>query len=100
MTPEPPYVIEMIEVKRYNPRYGDDRVCDCGHQYRRHFDTYEDMRPVGCKYCDCYTFSEEKQRRILELEWLIPKEDDRGRRDALRAELEQLQAEIAKDLDQ
>jgi hypothetical protein len=35
----------------YDPDFGDDRVCKCGHPYYRHFDTYEDMRPVGCKYC-------------------------------------------------
>ncbi len=34
-----------------------EALCQCGHPYYRHFDTYEDMRPVGCKYCDCGTFS-------------------------------------------
>jgi hypothetical protein len=36
---------------RYDPLYGDDKLCDCGHPYYRHFDTYDDMAPVGCKYC-------------------------------------------------
>jgi len=28
--------------------------CECGHAYYRHFDTYDNMRAVGCKYCDCF----------------------------------------------
>lgn len=40
----------------YDPEYGDDKECLCGHAYYRHFDSYEDMSPVGCKYCRCYTF--------------------------------------------
>ena len=52
-------VVEHIVVEhKYNPKYGDDRVCECGHAYYRHFDSYEDMYPCGCKYCDCYTFVE------------------------------------------
>lgn len=35
----------------YNPHYGDDKLCKCGHTYYRHYDTYENMSPVGCKYC-------------------------------------------------
>jgi hypothetical protein len=35
----------------YMDDFGDDRLCVCGHPYYRHFDTYEDMAPVGCKYC-------------------------------------------------
>ena len=35
----------------YDPDYGDDKMCQCGHPYYRHFDTYEKMKPVGCKYC-------------------------------------------------
>lgn len=47
--------------KAYDPRVGADRVCareDCGHAYYRHFDTYEEMAPVGCKYCPCEAFLE------------------------------------------
>lgn len=40
----------------YEEAFGDDRECRCGHPYYRHFDTYEDMRPVGCKYCQCSRF--------------------------------------------
>lgn len=53
-----PY-LEFIEVNithKYNPEYGDDKECKCGHPYYRHFDTYEDMFPIGCKYCDCMVF--------------------------------------------
>ena len=42
----------------YDPEFGDDRICDCGHAYYRHFDTYENMAPVGCKYCHCCEFRE------------------------------------------
>jgi hypothetical protein len=42
----------------YDPTFGDEHVCTCGHTYYRHFDTYEDMRPVGCKYCSCYEFKD------------------------------------------
>lgn len=38
---------------RYDENFGNDRLCTCGHPYYRHFDTYDDMRPVGCKYCYC-----------------------------------------------
>lgn len=55
---EKPYLIEIVEVLKYNPNYGDDRLCKCGHPYYRHFDSYDDNAAVGCKYCDCYTFEE------------------------------------------
>ena len=42
----------------YDPKYGDDRMCKCGHPYYRHFDTYDDMYPCGCKYCGCEHFVE------------------------------------------
>jgi len=47
-------------IPKYDPKYGDSRVCKCGHPYYRHFDSYEDNAPVGCKYChgDCLTFRE------------------------------------------
>jgi len=59
---EQPYIyIEEIHVLRqYNPKYGDDRVCQCGHPYYRHFDTYENMACCGCKYCSCDEFVEDK----------------------------------------
>lgn len=38
----------------YDPQYGDDRLCTCGHPYARHFDSYDDNASVGCKYCPAY----------------------------------------------
>ena len=53
------------EPEPYDPAFGDERMCECGtkvqsgiHTYYRHFDTYDDMRPVGCKYCGCREFKE------------------------------------------
>jgi hypothetical protein len=43
----------------YDPEFGDDRICECDHSYYRHFDSYDNMRPVGCKYCQCYKFKEQ-----------------------------------------
>ncbi len=59
---EDPYIIETktVEVKMYNPKYGNDRACECGHVYYRHFDSYDEMDPCGCKYCSCYIFEEKK----------------------------------------
>lgn len=55
-----PYIIkEVVHIEyRYNPEYGDKRICECGHTYERHFDSYDDMEPVGCKYCSCGEFVE------------------------------------------
>ena len=40
----------------YDPEFGDFKECECGHVYERHFDSYDKMRAIGCKYCQCYTF--------------------------------------------
>lgn len=50
--------VEVNENHEYNPNYGDNRECKCGHPYYRHFDTYEEMQACGCKYCDCFDFEE------------------------------------------
>ena len=57
---ELPYIkTERIIIdKRYNPHYGDNRNCECGHSYERHFDSYENMDPIGCKYCRFDNFKE------------------------------------------
>jgi len=57
---EPPYLeeLEIKYIKSYNPNYGDDRICKCGHAYYRHFDSYDYNNPCGCKYCECYQFEE------------------------------------------
>jgi hypothetical protein len=56
----PPYIRSIIrrtyEGLSYNPKYGDSIICICGHPYYRHFDAYDRMYPVGCKYCDCSFF--------------------------------------------
>lgn len=53
-----PYIVTFsVNVhKEYNPHFGDDRECQCGHSYYRHFDSYEGMEACGCKYCGCYHF--------------------------------------------
>ncbi len=58
MSSKQPYITRsrVVTEKLYNPEYGDDRVCTCGHPYYRHFDTYEDMYACGCKYCSCFEF--------------------------------------------
>lgn len=50
-------VILKTITKQYNPNYGDNKLCTCGHPYYRHFDSYEGMAPVGCKYCGCEEFT-------------------------------------------
>ena len=57
---ETPYLEtrKVVVERAYNPKYGDDRICICGHPYHRHFDSYEQMSPIGCKYCECRTFQE------------------------------------------
>lgn len=58
-----PYLLKHITttVRLYNPEYGDNRICRCGHTYDRHFDGFEETshQDVGCKYCDCSDFAEE-----------------------------------------
>jgi len=60
--PKEPYIVtqKIIEKRKYNPKYGDHKICECGHPYDRHFDGYENMKAVGCKYCDCFDFKEKK----------------------------------------
>lgn len=64
---EQPYieVITIVKEQKYNPKYGDDRICACGHPYYRHFDTYEQMYACGCKYCGCFTFVEENKENLF-----------------------------------
>ena len=57
--PEPYLIEHRVDTERsYNKSYGDDKECECGHPYHRHFDSYERMYPIGCKYCQCDTFTE------------------------------------------
>jgi hypothetical protein len=70
---EEPYIIEtytkVITVHKYNPKYGDDRICECGDPYYRHFDTYENMYASGCKYCQCRKFVEKTEISDDNIEW-------------------------------
>ena len=50
--------IALTDEGEYDPTYGDNKECLCGHSYYRHFDTYDDMAAVGCKYCSKWTMSE------------------------------------------
>ena len=63
---EQPYLEEIIikRIRVYNPNYGDLRICKCRHPYERHFDSYEKMRAVGCKYCPCFDFEEEEVNHV------------------------------------
>jgi hypothetical protein len=47
-----------IDPEPYDQHYGDDRKCECGHAYYRHYDSYDEMSPIGCKYCKCDVFVE------------------------------------------
>jgi hypothetical protein len=42
--------------RSWNPEHDQQAKCTCSHAYERHFDSYEDMYPIGCKYCECDTF--------------------------------------------
>lgn len=56
-THDPYVVIERVIRKfKWNPKYNQDALCECGHSYSRHFDPYERMEAVGCKYCSCCEF--------------------------------------------
>lgn len=45
-------------MRHYDATFGDDRKCDCGHPYYRHFDPYDEWKHVGCKYCGCHIWHE------------------------------------------
>lgn len=70
-TEEQPYFqTERVVIKssyKYNPNYGDNRECECGHSYYRHFDSYENMSAVGCKYCQCFLFKEKLNSTLTQL---------------------------------
>jgi hypothetical protein len=65
-----PYLLENIFVikRKYNPNYDNDKTCICGHPYHRHFDSYENMEAVGCKYCGCNNFEEITEEELREFE--------------------------------
>ena len=57
---DPYYVAERTRIEEawiYNPEYGDHKLCNnCGHEYGRHFDSWENDASCGCKYCGCRKF--------------------------------------------
>lgn len=46
----------------YDEDFGDDEECKCSHPYYRHFDTYDKMRAIGCKYCYCHNFELKEEK--------------------------------------
>lgn len=49
-----PYLEETTVERVWNPDFPQNAICDCGHPYHRHFDSYDyDNYPAGCKYCPC-----------------------------------------------
>ena len=50
----------------YNKHFGDAKICTCGHTYYRHFDTYDRLYPIGCKYCNCDRFEEKGHESQIE----------------------------------
>lgn len=66
MKPETPYIVTKkrvtVTTRKYNPKYGDNRLCRCQHTYVRHFDSHEEMDACGCKYCGCGKFVEKVEQ--------------------------------------
>ncbi len=62
---EQPYIYKPFSFPHqkveFNPNYPENATCECGHSYYRHFDSYENMAPVGCKYCGCGHFKLAKE---------------------------------------
>lgn len=45
------------DLPQWDKERNQDAECVCGHPYYRHFDTYDDMVGIGCKYCMCGRFA-------------------------------------------
>lgn len=62
MTESKPYLTKRVTrtVRMFNPDYKGPTTCACDHPYERHFDPYEHMEAVGCKYCECRKFKPSK----------------------------------------
>jgi hypothetical protein len=52
------YELEQGIARVWDENHDQDAMCTCNHIYHRHFDGYDDMRAVGCKYCECWVFNE------------------------------------------
>ena len=68
---ELPYLEETIvkTIRKWNPKYDQMTLCECGHIYHIHFDSYDDMSLIGCKYCGCLIFKKKKFPRRLDGKW-------------------------------
>ena len=73
-TVEPPYLEEIIVtvVRKWNPKHDQNTLCCCGHPYERHFDSYEGMDPIGCKYCECQSFTQDRNEwnKLTDSDWI------------------------------
>jgi len=41
--------------KEYDPNFGDQKVCQCGHNYDMHFPAFS-KKITSCKFCNCRIF--------------------------------------------
>jgi hypothetical protein len=53
---EQPYLERHRTELVWNKSFDQEAECVCGHPYYRHFDSYDNMANVGCKYCGCFEF--------------------------------------------
>lgn len=62
---EKPYVTLYVEYENlYNSNYGDHRICECGHEYIKHFEDPHKAGNIGhascCSVCgNCVEFQEQ-----------------------------------------
>jgi hypothetical protein len=76
------YFVDDVIFNYYDPDFGDDLVCCCGHPYYWHFDTYNQMAPIGCKHCECRRFkkdpnvAEPVKHQVQNSEEVVVKEED------------------------
>ena len=58
--PDDPYECCICEsiIRGYNAKFGDSRMCVCGHPYNRHFGVSDNGEEWVCKDCGCKMFEE------------------------------------------
>lgn len=54
--------LQTVQVLKYNPEYGDEEPCECGHPYKTHFDSTG--LHIPCYHCDCEGFVEDTENSI------------------------------------
>lgn len=52
-----PGYIGFHDEEEYDPNFGDDKICECGRRYYRHFDTYDNMS----KLCECGHYTSDNE---------------------------------------